>query len=407
MLEDLCVKITSGGTPSRKRSEFFAQPPDGTPWVKSQELIDQRIKATVESITDSGLKGSSARLLPRDTVLIAMYGATVGQLGYLDIEATVNQAICALIVDPAVASSRFLYYVLMHVRDKLIELAHGAAQQNLSQQLIRTFAVSVPDMNQQRRIADVLTSIDDLIENIRGRVRVLEEMARAIYREWFVHFRFPDHEDATFVQSDLGPVPEEWATVPLTDVASFMNGFAFGPAHLGDKGRVVVKIRELKDGVTKETPRCDPNVIDEKYWIEPGDLLMSWSAHLGVYWWMDEPGLLNQHLFKVTSTADYTTVFLLYALDHAMPQLWDRAQGTTMRHIKRAALTEVRTLAPPIPLAKTFTAAVRPLLDSMLRLKKSADGLASIRDLILPRLVTGQIDVSRLDLEAVMEQAVV
>lgn len=118
-LDDLCARITSGGTPSRKRSDYFCAPPDGHAWVKSQELLDRRITATSEHITDGGLRGSSAKELPVGAVLIAMYGANVGQLGYLGIEATVNQAVCALIADAAVADPRFVYYALAHSRDDL------------------------------------------------------------------------------------------------------------------------------------------------------------------------------------------------------------------------------------------------------------------------------------------------
>jgi type I restriction enzyme S subunit len=281
----------------------------------------------------------------------------------------------------------------------------GSAIPSTSREAFAQIPVLLPPLSTQRAVASILDTIDDLIENNRRRVEVLEEMARAIYREWFVHFRFPGHEDATFVDSDLGPIPDGWRVAPFTHLASFMNGFAFKPAHLGDEGRVVIKIKQLKEGVTKSTPRSDADVIDERYLIEPGDLLMSWSADLGVYWWTDEPGLLNQHLFKVTSASDYSTVYLLYALDRAMPQFRDRAQGTTMRHIKRAALTEVRTLAPSLRTVERFTKSVRPLLDSMLCLKKSAAALAQTRDLLLPKLVTGQIDVSDLDLRAVVKQA--
>src|SRR5687767_580871 len=101
-IADLCVRVTSGGTPSRKRGDFYADSADGIPWVKSQELLDGPVRSTMERITEAGLKGSSAKLLPAGTVLMAMYGANVGQLGYLGIEATVNQAICAMVTDPAI-----------------------------------------------------------------------------------------------------------------------------------------------------------------------------------------------------------------------------------------------------------------------------------------------------------------
>lgn len=104
-VEELCVRVTSGGTPSRKRPDFYSD--DGIPWVKSQELVEAQVTATEEHISEAGLKRSSAKLLPPDTVLMAMYGANVGQLGWLGVEATVNQAICAMVTDPDVTDSRF------------------------------------------------------------------------------------------------------------------------------------------------------------------------------------------------------------------------------------------------------------------------------------------------------------
>ena len=192
-------------------------------WVKSQELVEAQISATEEHITEAGLKGSSAKLLPPDTVLMAMYGANVGQLGWLGIEATVNQAICAMVTDPEVTDARFLYYALAGARANLIAKAHGAAQQNLSQQLIKPFKVAVPNLATQRLIGGMLRSIDDLIENNRRRVEVLEEMARAIYREWFVKFRYPGHEDVPLVDSALGPIPEGWTWGTVNDIVTLVK----------------------------------------------------------------------------------------------------------------------------------------------------------------------------------------
>ncbi len=217
-IADLCLRTTSGGTPSRKRPDYFCAPPSGVPWIKSQELRDRRITAASEHITEAGLRSSSAKLLPPDTILIAMYGATVGRLGYLATEATVNQAICGLITDPAVADPRFTYYALMNARDDLIAYAHGAAQQNLSQERIRSFPLLVPlQVDEQRSIGVVLRALDDLIENNRRRVQVLEEMAKAIYREWFVDFRYPGHEADSRVESPLGPIPEKWTLTSLSE----------------------------------------------------------------------------------------------------------------------------------------------------------------------------------------------
>src|SRR5262249_45719153 len=107
---DLCSRVTSGGTPSRKQAAYYAPVEQGTPWIKTKELTDSVIHSTEEHISEAGMMNSSAKLLPEGTVLMAMYGATVGKLGILGRPMTCNQAACAMIVDPSTGSNRFLFY---------------------------------------------------------------------------------------------------------------------------------------------------------------------------------------------------------------------------------------------------------------------------------------------------------
>lgn len=277
-IAELCLRTTSGGTPSRKRPEYFCDPPDGIPWVRSQELIDRRIGRCGEHITEAGLKGSSAKLVPRDSVLVAMYGATVGQLGYLDIEAATNQAICVLITDPEETDPRYLYYALMQDRSRLVESAHGAAQQNLSQASIRGFSLRVPEVVEQRRIAGVLTAIDDLIDNNRRRVEVLEEMARAIYREWFVHFRYPGHESVPLADSPLGPIPDGWEARQLDEVASIVRGRSYRKAELVKLGGlpfVNLKCMKRGGGFRRDGLKRYDGRFTEAQLVEQGDVVLS------------------------------------------------------------------------------------------------------------------------------------
>ena len=130
-IKDICQRITSGGTPSRKKPEFYVNGTIG--WVKTKELVDGFITSTEEVITEQAVAASSAKLLPSDTILLAMYGATVGMLGILSKEMTCNQACCALLVKPEFDRD-FLFYQLLAHRKQLQGLATGAAQQNLSGQ---------------------------------------------------------------------------------------------------------------------------------------------------------------------------------------------------------------------------------------------------------------------------------
>lgn len=304
---------------------------------------------------------------------------------------------------------RFLYYAMLSdtSRSQIRATATGATVRHTAPERIYRVRLDVPTLPVQRIIGDVLGCIDDLIESNRRRIEVLEEMARAIYREWFVKFRYPGHSDVSMVDSALGPVPEGWETRPFADVATFINGFAFKPSHWGQAGRPIIKIKELKQGVAQSTPRHPAEAIAEKYWVGRGDLLFSWSADLDVYLWNDEPGLLNQHLFTVRPEHPGLTIcFLYHALVQSMPQFRARAQGTTMRHIKRSALREVELVLPPRELMDRFTHDVAPIHEEVARLRHETVTLEAMRDVLLPKLVSGQVDVSKLDLDVLIAERV-
>ncbi|MEM3486586.1 MAG: restriction endonuclease subunit S, partial [Candidatus Methanomethyliaceae archaeon] len=226
-LEKVCHRITSGGTPSRKEPGFYIN--GKWPWVKSTELLDCYIDDTEEHITDSAVQYSSAKILPKNTVLVALYGATVGKLGILRREAACNQACCALLVNPRKADFRYIFYQLLLHRKQLKNLAVGAAQQNISGELIKSFELPFPPLPEQRAIAAVLGALDDKIELNRQMNQTLEAIAQAIFKSWFVDFdpvraKAEGREPAglapeiaalfpnRFVESELGPIPEGWRT---------------------------------------------------------------------------------------------------------------------------------------------------------------------------------------------------
>ena len=395
-LSEVCGRISSGGTPSRKRPDYFAEI-DGHPWVKSQELVDASIHATSEHISDLGLANSSAKYYPPDTILLAMYGANVGQLGLLRIRATVNQAICGLCIDPSAANSRYVFYSLLQERKRLVGQAAGAAQQNLNQDLIRNFRVPLPPLSLQHKIAAILSTYDDLIENNNRRIKILEELAQRIYREWFVDFRYPGHENGSLVDSELGLMPDGWKVLSFAELGEYVNGYAFKPGDWSREGLPIVKIRELKNGVSAETPLYFGD-LGAKYAIRDGDLLFSWSAHLDAYLWTGGPAWLNQHLFRVDPSASVPTAFLFHALKERMGEFRSRSQGTTMRHIKRSALNQVTVVVPPDATRNAFAALVAPVDDMALALVRATRNLRDTRDLLLPRLVSGKVDVEGLDI---------
>ncbi|MCX2778622.1 restriction endonuclease subunit S [Microbulbifer thermotolerans] len=228
-IDDVCLQVTSGGTPSRRNANFYEN--GKIFWVKTKELSDSFIKQTEETITEEAIKKSSAKLLPANTVLMAMYGATVGKLGILENEMACNQACCALIVDPSIADYRYLFYLLANQRGKIQSLATGAAQQNLSSKQIKQFEFPFPPIEVQRKVAEIIGSIDKKIQLNHQINQTLEQMAQAIFKSWFVDFEpvkakmeakkrwhalQPGNEPAS-------PVCYAGEPQPLPDLETYMN----------------------------------------------------------------------------------------------------------------------------------------------------------------------------------------
>ena len=294
------------------------------------------------------------------------------------------------------ANPRFLAYLFRSrlIRDVLSAQGNGANISNLNQDILSRLRVPLPDRRTQARVASILSAYDDLIENNSRRIAILEKMARLIYEEWFVRFRFPGRKEVRMVESELGLVPKGWQVSPCSSVAEFINGYAFKPSDWSAHGVPIIKIKELKDGVTQQTPRLE-GTIASRYKIHDGDLLFSWSADLDVYLWNGGRGWLNQHLFQVQPTSA-SKCFMFHALRQVMPEFRSKSAGTTMRHIKRSALDEVRLLVPPSHLHESFDAVAAPMDALVLQLERKNRNLRMTRDLLLPKLISGELDVSEL-----------
>lgn len=290
------------------------------------------------------------------------------------------------------------YFLLTHEHQQwmMSQCSHGATMASLNQDIISRIQLPCPPLAAQRRIASFLSAYDDLIVNNTRRIAILEEMARQIYEEWFVRFRFPGHQQVKMVESDLGLIPEAWCLRAFDEVASFVNGYAFKPDDWGTSGLPIIKIKELKAGIQADTPRYS-DILQKKYRISNGALLFSWSADLDVYIWAGGDGWLNQHLFVVNALGEETPKSWLYhALKESMPNFRSRSNGATMKHIKRSALSEVKVLLPTEILMNQFATAVQPMHSLVISLRQKNQNLRATRDLLLPKLISGELDVSTL-----------
>lgn len=408
-IKDVCQRVTSGGTPSRKNPEFYLGGSIG--WVKTKELHDGFIKQTEELITPLAVASSSAKILQKDTILLAMYGATVGMLGILGKEMACNQACCAMLVSPEFDRD-FLFYQLLAHRTQLQGLATGAAQQNLSGQQIKELVLPFPSLDEQRVIGSYLRTLDDRITLLRETNATLEAIARVLFKSWFVDFdpvrtkmegRAPEGMDEataalfpdSFEDTELGAVPRGWTVRSLDEIATYLNGLAlqkFPPT--GQDDLPVIKIAQLRKGDTDGADRAS-RAIKPDYIIQDGDVIFSWSGSLEVEIWCGGEGALNQHLFKVTSASFPKWFYFLWTRHHLEHfRQVAASKATTMGHIQRSHLTAAKVVVPTDEIIHMADAVLAPILQRIIENTLQAQTLATLRDTLLPRLISGQLLLS-------------
>lgn len=275
----------------------------------------------------------------------------------------------------------------------------------------RKFELVIPPITIQRAIVQTISAFDDKIELNRQMNATLEEMARALFKSWFVDFDpvrrnqaggpnqpydhlFPDE----LVESDGGrgrDIPSGWRIKPLDEIADYQNGLAlqnFPPK--GDEYLPVIKIRELRQGFADgNSDKASPN-IKESCILHDGDVVFSWSGSLLVDIWCDGKGALNQHLFKVISKI-YPKWFYYYWTKHHLDEFQTIAAGkaTTMGHIQRKHLSSAETLVPPIDLLQAMTSIMEAIVEKMITNRLESRTLAQLRDILLPRLMSGQLRI--------------
>lgn len=286
----------------------------------------------------------------------------------------------------------------------------GAVFDSLKCADVPDFRLGVPPIPEQQAIAQILGALDDKIELNRRLNETLQAIARAIFQSWFVDFDpvrakaegrnpglsrplgdlFPD----ALVESKIGETPMGWEVRGLDDIARFLNGLALQnyPATDG-RALPVIKIAQLRAGNTIGADRASAD-LEPDHIVQDGDILFSWSGSLECVLWAGGPGALNQHLFKVTSTTHPRWLCFLGIRRHLDDfRHIAAAKATTMGHIQRQHLTDARVPVPPSDLLRAMNAIFEPIVESIWRREVCSRTLAALRDILLPKLISGELRV--------------
>lgn len=409
------MQLTTLGNVVSVRSGFAFKSKDwkntGVPVIKIANVKDGFILLEGCSFVDETVAYSAAafELHPGD-ILISMTGY-IGEIAMVRDEGRMllNQRVGKFkIKDPSKLNNNYLFYCLRdpNLKAKFAAHAYGAAQPNISPALIEQQEILLPPLPTQRKIAAILSAYDDLIENNTSRIKILENMAQSLYQEWFVKFRFPGYEQVAFEDSPLGKIPEGWEIGIVNDLLVLSSGFAFRSNTFSEDGTYgLVTIKNVHDGMF--IPNCTsrisepPENMPRYCYLSTGDILISLTGNIGrvciVY---GNDYLLNQRVAKLVPREQKNWAYIYCSFRHIdfQNRLCTIANGVAQQNLSPVATGNMQIAIPSKALLDSFSTISEPLIESIVKLFRINSILRETRDLLLPKLISGELDVSNLDI---------
>ena len=331
--------------------------------------------------------------------------ANIADTAILGIRGCFPDSVIGFISDPMKADVRFIKYYIDFIKLDMQQVSHGTTQDNLSLEKLLSFDFVVPDIEEQRKIAAVLSVYDDLIENNLRRIKILEKMAQNLYREWFVKFRFPGHEKERFVDSSLGRVPEGWEVVTFTEIADVLSG-----------GTPRTAINEYWGGaipflLPKDILASTYVSITEKTITDAG--LRSCSSKLypketvfitargtvGKVVMPSRDMAMSQSCYALRGRNGIDQLYLFFATTEQVDYLKKNTGGATFETVVVDTFRRMRVIKPSRDMIFRFSQTVRPVMDLILNMLRKNTALRRTRDLLLPKLISGEIDVSNIAIQ--------
>lgn len=400
-MDDVIDEISMGPFGSDVKKEFYVN--KGIPILNGSNLQGFKLQENSFGYLTEEKADSLNKCNAHRGDIIVTHRGTLGQIVYVPSDSkydryVISQSQFRFRCKPDLVDVQYLVYYF-HTREGQYKILANASQVGVpalarATSTFRLIDIKLPSLADQRRIASILSSLDRKIE-LNNKINAdLEEMAQAIFKNWFVDFE--PFKNGKFVDSELGMIPEGWKVGTLTEIASYMNGLAMQkfPPENNEDSLPVLKIKELGQGFCgTDSDRCSCNIKDECK-IHNGDVIFSWSGTLLVDVWCGGDCGLNQHLFKVTSK-DYPKWFYYYWTKHHLQEFIHIAKdkAVTMGHIKRGHLEEAMVAIPDNDSMEKAHELFEPILSKMISLRLENSRLSLLRDTLLPRLMSGKLEV--------------
>lgn len=390
-------RIVTGKTPSTKNSAFF----DGKYQFVTPSDLDWETyycQSTERTVTEDAKKAYPNQFIPSDAVMVTCIGNTIGKCGISSGGCLTNQQINTIIPATGI-SPRFIYYLMIQNRELIrgVGLGGGSATPILNKTTFSKIRLRVPSKGYWARIASILSAYDDLIENNQRRIQLLEQSAQLLYKEWFTYLRFPGHEHVTITDG----VPEGWERKTIADVCETVGG-----------GTPSTKVSEYWGGdvtwvvptdVTKndclilldsERKITEKGLRESSAKLVPANtILMTSRASVGFFALMDIEVCTNQGFINIIPHDEEMRMYLLFNLMSRVAEIRNNAKGTTYPEISKGRFRQMDIAIPTRILLVDFAKTVCDIMQQVRHLKHSTLKLTQARDLLLPRLMSGEVAV--------------
>ncbi len=346
------------------------------PFIQTADIhaSEFRILKCSQSYSDFGL--AQSKKWKAGTLCITNAGENTGDCAILGFDACFPDSIIGITPLEGKADVRFLKYSLDLLRPQLRTVTKGATQDNLSVAILLSFPFPAPDLPTQRKIAGILSAYDDLIENNLRRIKILEEMAQSLYREWFVNFRFPGHESLEFVDSALGRIPNGWEVAPLGDLVEIRKGKNITKTTVRE-GSVPVVAGGLTPAYYHDTANT----------VAPVVTVSASGANAGfVNIYFDDAWASDCSFIDKKATPDVLRFFLL--LSSRQNEVTGLQRGSAQPHVYPKDLMALEALRVPSKISDDFTRRITPLFELVRNITMRNQTLRRTRDLLLPKLIS-------------------
>jgi type I restriction enzyme S subunit len=410
IIENISIKVFSGGTPDTRNELFWNGKFN---WLSSGETRNKYIIVTEKKITQDGVENSSTKLALPNDILIASAGQgnTRGQTAFCMIETYFNQSLINIRINIKRAYPKYIFYNISSRYNELRQLSDGhSIRGSLTTKIINKLPIKFPsDINEQKRIADILSAFDDKIELNNQMNQTLEDMATTLFKEWFGNFNFPNEQGKTYKDNDgemkssvLGEIPIDWNFEEIKKIIDVRDGTHDSPKPQ-EEGYPLVTSKHIKNNILDlDTPNLiskeDYDKVNKRSKVDTNDILLGMIGTVGDIYLVTNKeikfAIKNVGLFKTSEEVElYEYIYFWLKTPFIKEHIISRLAGTTQKYISLTELRKLPFLLPPKNIIKSFKNIVNPILKQIQQNQQQNQTLKQQRDTLLPKLMRGEIRV--------------